>query len=145
MPEKDFRLDTRFSDRPSPYIRPAAIVFAVVGITIIILSMTTGFASRVLPMEDRYLTALIPQAPDGSEPLALRSIEQEITDTMATISGTVYNRTTFTITDLQAVINIRDKFGFNTQTVNVPLDPKDVPAQAAATFRSTIMLSSPLA
>jgi hypothetical protein len=106
--------------------------------------MTTSFASRVLPMEDQYFVALIPQAPDGAEPLALRSIDHMETDTMLTVSGTVFNRTTFTITGLQAVIDIHDKFGFTTQSANVPLEPKDVPAQAAATFQSTITLQNPL-
>jgi hypothetical protein len=145
MADNDFRLDTRYSARPNPYVRPAAVAFAVVAIAIIILSMTTSFASRVLPMEDQYLVALIPQAPDGAEPLALRSLEHMETDNMITVRGTVFNRTAFTVTGLQAVIEIHDKFGFTTQSTRVDLDPKDVPSQAAATFQSTIMLPSPVA
>jgi hypothetical protein len=145
MADNDFRLDTRYSGRPNPYVRPAAVAFAVVAIVIIILTMTTSLASRVLPMEDQYFVALIPQAPDGAEPLALRSIDHMETDTMLTVSGTVFNRTAFTITGLQAVIDIHDKFGFTTQSASIPLEPKDVPAQAAATFQSTIMLKNPLA
>src|SRR5881409_252022 len=123
MAEHEFKLDTRFSDRPSTFVRPAAIIFAVIGITVIILSMTTGLASRLLPMEDKYLVALIPQAPDGAQPLSLRTLEHQATDTEVTVSGTVFNRTEFTVAGLQAVIDIHDKFGFTTQSVAVPLEP----------------------
>ena len=146
MAEHEFKLDTRFSDRPPTYLRPAATIFAVIGITVIILTMTTGLASRLLPMEDKYLAALIPQAPDGAEPLSLQTLEHEITDNILTVKATVFNRTEFTISGLQAVVDIHDKFGFTTQSVAVPLEPKDLPSRGMAAFQTTITLTTnPLA
>ena len=145
MAEHEFKLDTRFSDRPRTYVRPIATAVAIAGIVLIILTMTTGISARLLPMEDKYLIALIPQAPDGAQPLALKMLQHQANETMVTVSGTVLNRTQYTITGLQAVLDIHDKFGFTTQSVTIPLDPKDVPAGSAATFQTTVMLTSPLA
>jgi len=145
MAEQEFKLDTRFSDRPKAYVRPLAALVAVAGIALIILSVTTGLSSRLLPMEDKYLNDLVPQAPDGAEPLSLKSLQHQATDTSISISGTVGNRTQYTMVGLQAVIDIKDKFGFQTQTVNVPLEPKDVPAGGLAAFQTTIMVPGQVA
>jgi hypothetical protein len=151
MAAGDFRLDTRYSSRQNPFIRPAAVIFAVVAIIIIISSMTTNLAARLLPMEDKYLVAIIPQAPDGSEPLSLTALEEmcqpypcgEPKENSLIVSGKVTNRTQYTLSGVQAVVELKDKFNFVKQSVGIPLDPKDVPAQGMANFQTTIMLHEP--
>src|SRR5262245_6115440 len=86
MAEHDFKLDTRFSDRPRTYVRPLATAVAIAGIVLIILTMTTGISARLLPMEDKYLIALIPQAPDGAEPLSLKTLQHQANETTAMVS-----------------------------------------------------------
>src|SRR5262245_8299016 len=144
MAEHEFKLDTRFSDAPSPYLRPAATVVAVLGIIGILLTMTTNVASRVLPMEDRYLQALVPQAPDGGLPLSLQVLRhQEPADKALTLEGSVVNRSSYSITDLEAVIQIQDRFGFTKQTVTVPVEPREIPTQGTGTFQTSIPLAEP--
>jgi hypothetical protein len=144
MAEHEFKLDTRFSDRPKTWIRPAAVLAAVLGVAGIILTMTTNVASRILPMEDRYLLALIPQAPDGAEPLSLRTLEHDLTDDKLTVSGTVQNRTDYSIAGLQVVIQIQDRFGFTKQTVSFPVQPEMIPTQGTGTFQANVPLSEKL-
>jgi hypothetical protein len=143
MAEHEFRIDTRFSDRPNKYAKQMWALAAAAGIVLIILTMTTGISARLLPMEDKYLIALIPKASDGAEPLALKTLQHELKENQFTVSGTVQNRTEYTITGLQAVLDIHDKFSFTTQSVNIPLDPKDVPAGGLAAFQTTVMPASP--
>jgi hypothetical protein len=138
MAEREFKLETRFSDSSAPQLRLGALITAIVGIVVIILTMTTEIASHLLPMDDRYLVALIPQAPDGGEPLALISLKQDATDTLLTIEGTIKNRTDFSIANVEVVIEVQDRFGLTAQTVIIPVKPADLPTQEPGTFQASI-------
>ena len=144
MAEKEFKLDTRFSDRPKTWVRPVAVIVAVACIGGIVLTMVTGVSSRMLPMEEQYLLALIPPAPDSAEPLSLRMLDHQLMDDMFTVSGAVLNRTDYSITGLQTVVQIQDRFGFTKQTVTIPIRPEIVPPQGTGTFQTTLMLSEKL-
>jgi hypothetical protein len=139
----EFKLDTTFTGA-NRNLRPAGVIFAAAGILIILLTVTTNFAEWMLPMDETYLLALVPRAADGTEALSLQMLSQEASDTALTVNGTVMNRTEFAISDLQAEIQIQDRFGFTVNTVNIPLEPREVPSQETATFLSTIMLQEPL-
>src|SRR4029077_860161 len=87
------RLDLTFTSQERSYARPVGIGVAAAMIVFIVLTMTTTLASKILPMSDEYLLVMIPPAPDGAEPLALKSLMHEIDDKTISVSGSVMNRT----------------------------------------------------
>jgi len=140
-PEKDdFRLDMTFTgkDRTLLMKRIAAVV-AAVGIVIILASMTTSLAARLLPMSDLYLQVLVPQAPDGKEPLSLKTLDNTTDGDTLSVTGTILNRTDFPISGLLAVLTAQD-VRYNRQTTSVPTTPGDIPSGGTANFQIGITL-----
>jgi hypothetical protein len=139
-PERnDFKLEMTFTGKGRDYSRPIGVVFVIIGITVILMSMTSNLASDILPMNDDYLQVLVPSAPDGKEPLALKTLDQQMTDSTVSITGTVLNRTDFPISGLDAEIQAMDASG-HFKTVEVPLTPSDIPSQGTGSFQATVTL-----
>ena len=139
-PQKDdFKLDLTFTGQGKDYSRPIGFAVAIVGITFILMLMTSNLAAHILPMNDDYLQVLVPAAPDGKEPLALKTLDQQLTDSTIAITGTVANRTDYPIVGLEAVIDAQDIAG-NPKTVAVAVTPSEVPAKGTATFQATVTL-----
>ena len=141
MNQEDFKLDTTFTDSSRNWIKPTAVVSAIVLVLGIILTMTTDVASRILPMDESYLTALVPRAPDGAEPLSLKALEQEIVDKTLTVRGSVENRTDYSVSGIAAVIQPLDMYGIPLMTVEIFVEPPDVPAHSSAMFQTTVTLN----
>ena len=137
----DFKLDLTFTGGQKNRGIPVATGVAVTLIVFIILTMTTGIASAILPMSDDYLLVMIPTAPDGAEPLGLRSLTYEITDDKTiTVNGSVANRTDQAMSNVLAVVEIQDTTGRFPQTVEVPVQPPDLAPQGAGTFMTMATL-----
>jgi hypothetical protein len=136
----DFHIDLRFSgqDKHTTYL--VASIAAVVGIAFIVLTMTTGVAAWLLPMEDQYLQVLVPVAADGAEPLSLKALEHEINDKRIAVHGTVANRTDYNISNVIAVVEMQDTTGRFSQTLEVPVEPIDLPPQASGNFMASATL-----
>ena len=115
------------------------IVGAAVLIVIILATMTTGIAARLLPMNDTYLQVLVPVAQDGKEPLALKTLDNSTTDNTLTVNGTVENRTEFPVSGIVAVLEAMDK-GYAKQQVQVPLNPAELPSKGVANFTASVTL-----
>jgi hypothetical protein len=142
IPEKkDFHLDLTFTDRPNKLVLPIAIAVASIGIVLIVATMFTHFAERMLPMSDSYLQVLVPRAPDGKEALSLVALDYPTTDNTLSVSGSVVNRTDFPITGLMAVVTAQD-VNNAVQTVEVPLTPSEIPSQGSGSFQTTITLGA---
>src|SRR5207237_4037357 len=109
--QTDFHVDMTFTGRDSNYGRPVAIGVAIVVIIFIIATMTTNVAAKLLPMTDEYLQVMVPVAPDGGEPLSLTLLTHEINEKTISVTGSVMNRTTQTISSVIAVIEIQDTTG----------------------------------
>jgi len=138
MADKDLKFETRFS-RSSGW---GPVVAGIIGLLIIVgivLTMTTGLADRLLPMQDSYLDVLVPSAPDGSEALSLRSLTQKSDKTSLAVEGTVANRTDAPITGLSAVIEFKDKYTLPFQTITVAVEPSPLDRGAVGAFRATAM------
>ena len=136
----EFRFDLSASRSRNSHTRLIAAGVALLFIVFIILTMTTDIASRMLPMRDDYLLAMIPVAPDGAEPLALTTLDHEITDKTITMRGSVMNRTDYPISGLLAVIEVVDTTGRFGQTLEVVPDPAELPAHATSAFQTTVTL-----
>jgi hypothetical protein len=120
-PENDgFKIDLSASRSKKAYIRPVSAGLAAAVILFIVLTMTTDIASRILPMRDDYLLAMIPAAPDGAEALGLKTDQP--------------------LQGLLAVLDIVDTTGRFGQTLELTPDPADIPPQGTATFQTTVTL-----
>jgi hypothetical protein len=141
-PEKDdFQLDMTFTGQENRLVKPIAIAVAAVGVVLILATMTTDFAAHVLPMSDEYLQVLVPQAKDGKEPLALKTLDQTTTDNTLTVTGSVLNRTDFPVSGLVAVLEGQD-VNYGKQRTEVPLDPAEIPSQGTASFEASITFAA---
>ena len=140
-PEKeDFYVDLPFSGPEKRYFRPIAFIVASITIAFVIATMTTEIASLVLPMSDDYLQALVPVAPDGAEPLSLRTLEHEITDNTIIVRGAVTNRTDYIVSNILAVIEMQETTTRFAQTAEVPVEPPELAPQASGSFMATATL-----
>jgi hypothetical protein len=140
-PEKDdFRLDLTFTGKDrTPLLNRIAIGVAAAGILFILATMTTGLAAHLLPMSDQYLQVLVPQAPDGKEPLALKTLDNTIEGSTLSVTGTIQNRTDFPVSGLLAVLTAQD-VRYNRQTTSVPLTPADIPSGGTGNFQISITM-----
>ena len=140
-PEDDnLHLDLTFTGRERNYLRPLALVSAIVAIAGIVALMTTDVASRVLPMNDEYLQVLVPRAPDGKEALSLKTLDHEIVEKTLRVRGTIGNRTEFPVAGLVAVIEAHDVVYGPPQTVEVPVEPAEIPSMGDGSFQASITL-----
>ena len=136
----DFQVDLTFSgqDKHSAYL--VGSIAAVAGIAFIILTMTTDVAARLLPMDDQYLQVLVPVAADGAEPLSLQELGHEINDKTIAVHGAVANRTDYDVANVVAVVEMQDTTGRFPQTLEVPVEPADLPPQASGNFMASATL-----
>ncbi len=134
------RLDLTFTSQERSYARPVGIGVAAAMIVFIVLTMTTTLASKILPMSDEYLLVMIPPAPDGAEPLALKSLMHEIDDKTISVSGSIMNRTAQSISNVVAVVEMQDTTGRFPQTQEVPVQPVELPPQAVGAFMAMATL-----
>jgi hypothetical protein len=142
--EKDFHFDLVASGPQKSYARPTGIVIAAVTIVFIIATMTTNVATSILPMNDEYLNALIPLAPDGAEPLSLQKLEHETAGKTVTVRGVIGNRTEYPLKDMLAVIQIQDAQGIFQDPLEIPVDPPEIPVEGTAAFQGSATLSEQL-
>jgi hypothetical protein len=138
-PEQDqFRIDLTASD-PQRHTRAYAAAMAAVTILFILLTMTTDISTRILPMKDEYLQVMIPLAPDGSEAISLKSLDHEIIENSIRVRGSVMNRTAYPLSGLTAVVDLIETTGRFGQTVDLPLDPPEIPVGGTSAFETTVI------
>jgi hypothetical protein len=137
---EDFHLDLTFTGTEKSYARPVGLGVAAAAILFIILTMTTSVASKILPITDDYLLVMIPAAPDGAEPLALKSLKYEPDETSISVDGSIMNRAAEPMSNVLAVVEVQDTTGRFPQTVEVPVQPQDLPPQATGTFSTMVTL-----
>jgi len=134
------RLDLTFTGQDKSNARPIGIGVAAVLIVFIILTMTTTLASKVLPMSDEYLLVMIPPSPDGAEPLGLKSLMHEIDGKTISVNGSVLNRTTQSMSNVLAVVEMQDTTGRFPETQEVAVQPVELPPQGIGTFMAMATL-----
>ena len=139
--KKDFHLVLTFTARPNKLKLPIAIAVASAGVLLIVVTMFTNIAARMLPMSDSYLQVLVPRAADGKEALSLVKLDYPTPDNTLGVSGPVVNPTDFPINGLMAVVTAQD-INNAVQTVEVPLTPAEIPSQGERIFETTITLGA---
>jgi hypothetical protein len=137
MADDDIKFETRFSQSRGlfPYVA------GILGLAVVVLAFmyVTGIGRDRLPYSE-YFAVHAPTADDGSEALSLQMLQTISNDTMASIEGTVLNRTGAPISGLVAVIAVTDKFTLPVETVNAPIDPAELGPKATGMFHATVTL-----
>jgi hypothetical protein len=136
----EYHVDLSFTGQGRDYSRPIGFAVAAAGIIFIIATMTTSLAARILPMNDSYLGAMIPVAPDGGEPLGLTSLMHDITEKTISVSGSVMNRSDEPMSNIVAVFDMQDTTGRFPQTVTAPVAPAELPPHGAGNFMAMATL-----
>jgi hypothetical protein len=136
----DFHLDLRYSGEKKDYARPIGIAVAAAVILLMLLTMTTSVASKILPMTDEYLLVMIPPAPDGGEALAIKSLMHEINEKTIYVSGSIMNRANTPMSNIHAVVEMQDTTGRFPQTLEVPVQPDNLPPQGVGNFMAMATL-----
>ena len=136
----DFHVDLTFSGEDRHHRRLIASIVASVSILFIVATMTTNLAIHILPMDDRYMQILVPLAPDGSEPLSLKTLDHQISGNTISVRGTIVNRTEYPVSDIVAVVEMQDTTGRFPQTVEIPIQPRELPPQLPGEFMTTATL-----
>jgi len=137
--DDDFKIDLTFTGRDSN-LRVGATIAAVIGLIFVVATMTTNLAEGLLPMTDEYLQVMIPIAPDGGEPLSLKSLQHEIKDKTISVSGEIANRTDQPVSGILAVVQLNDTTGRFPQTQEIPIMPPDLPPQGSGAFMAMATL-----
>ncbi len=136
----DFKFDLTASDPRNGHARLTGAFVAVAGIAFIIATMTTGVSARILPMNEDYVQALVPRAPDGAEPLSLKALDHSITGNTITITGAAGNRTDFAISDVIAVIDLQEITGRFPQTIEAKVEPAEIQPQGISNFQASVTM-----
>ena len=136
----DFHIDMTFTGQDRKLARPIGIAVAAVAIIFIFATMTTNVAAHLLPMTDEYLQAMIPTAPDGTEPLGLTMLSADITEKTISVTGAITNRTKEPMPNVLAVVQMQGTTGRFPQTAEVPVMPADLQPGATATFMTMATL-----
>ena len=130
----DLNFETRFSRSRGlfPYVAGA------VGLALLVLIiMVVSGKFDYLPYSE-YFKVRAPSAADGSQALALLSLNHKEEKNTVTISGTLTNRTESPISGLVAVITVTDSFTLPVQTVNVPVEPVELGPKAMGMFETVV-------
>ena len=130
----DFNLETRFS-RSRGLFSYIALALGL-GLLVLVVMVVSG-KFDYLPYSE-YFAVRAPAAADGTEALALLSLDEKEDQKTVTISGTLMNRTESPISGLVAVITVTDNFTLPVQTVNVPVEPAELDPKATGMFQTTV-------
>lgn len=138
MDQRDFKLETTFTDRNNT--RWLATALAAVLLTGIALTIWTSLPEALLPMTDESMRALVPQGVDGAEPLALKTVNQELQDGVLSVAGVVENRSNMDIETLLVVIEATGISGRPAKPVEAPVETLPLMAHRTSNFQVTAMM-----
>ncbi len=100
-----------------------AIAVSVLGVWFVYASSCTDLSKRWLPYTQETAQLIVPETPDGTEPLELLRLTHSIDSNQITIRGVVRNRATQPIDDLRATIILNFVTGFNSIEKDVAVIP----------------------
>jgi hypothetical protein len=112
---------------------------AIVGgaLAILILALIVVVAMKFIPVRDE---SGVPRLPGGAPPLSLNTLTTTMDEKTKTVSieGAVFNRSQTALKGLLASIELKDRYTFAFQTVNVPVQPAELGGRMSGTFRATV-------
>jgi hypothetical protein len=127
----DIKLETTFSKKRdlSGILIGLAGILAIVAIVVIVM--------RLIPPKDN---SGLPPMPAGEQPLSLNKLINKLDEKTktATIEGAVFNRSQSAIKGLIASIQLKDQYTLPFQTVNIPVEPAELPGRTSGEFHTTV-------
>ncbi|PYV92312.1 MAG: hypothetical protein DMG05_05080 [Acidobacteria bacterium] len=113
----------------------SALLFSVFGLWFVYKVTFTDVAEKWLPYTLETAQVLVPEAPDGQEPIELLDLTNTISENRINIQGKIRNRTHQPIEDLMATINLSFVSTVNTVVKDVPLVPTKIEPGFEALFQ----------
>ena len=112
-----------------------ALSFSILGLWFIYEATFTDAGERWLPYSMDTAQVLVPEAPDGQEPIELLDLTNTISENRINIQGKIRNRTHQPIEDLMATITLSFVSTVNTVVKDVPLVPTKIEPGFEALFQ----------
>jgi hypothetical protein len=128
------------ADPKYDYVRILAGV--VIGLAVLAIGVFsfTDLSSALLPMDDAYLTVLIPSTEDGSPPFVLDELSHDLSGNSLSVSGRVTNNSLRELENVLAVVRVEETTGRFPATLEVPVDPSPLPAGETGQFATSVTL-----
>ena len=118
-----------------------ALFFSIFGLWFIYKVTFTDAAEKWLPYSMETAQVLVPEAPDGQEPIELLELTPTISEKQISIQGKVRNRTLQPIEDLMATITVSFVSSLNTVVKDVALAPNKIEPGFEALFQFEASIS----
>jgi hypothetical protein len=130
-------------DRPFPYKKAwfwGAVFLSIFGVWFIYKVTFTDVAKNWLPYNEENAQLLVPESPDGKEPIELLELTHTLSENEINIQGKLKNRTQQPIEDLMATVTVE-------LVGTVALIEKEVtvvPSKIEPGFEALFQLSQPV-
>ncbi|PYV45246.1 MAG: hypothetical protein DMG06_03200 [Acidobacteria bacterium] len=112
-----------------------ALSFSILGLWFIYEATFTDAGERWLPYSMDTAQVLVPEAPDGQEPIELLDLTNTISENRINIQGKIRNRTNQPIEDLLATVTVSFVSTVNTVAKDVALVPNKIEPGFEALFQ----------
>jgi hypothetical protein len=127
--EDDSPFSLELVDRPFPLKKVwfwGAVLFSILGVWFIYEVTFTDVAGKWLPYTEATAQLLVPETPDGQEPIELLELTHTLSENEISIQGKLKNRTRQTIEDLVATVTVEFVGTVSLIEKDVPVEPSKI-------------------
>jgi len=136
--EGESPLHLELIDRPFPLKRVwfwGAVLVSILGVWLIFKVTFTDAAKNWLPYTEERAQLLVPESPDGKEPIELLELTHSLSDNEISIQGKLKNRTRQPIEDLLATVTVEFLGTVNVVEKDVTVQPVKIEPGFEALFQ----------
>ena len=136
--EGESPLHLELIDRPFPLKRVwfwGALLVSIFGVWLIFRVTFTDAAKNWLPYTEEHAQLLVPESPDGQEPIELLELTHSLSDNEISIQGKLKNRTQQPIEDLLATVTVEFLGTLNVIEKDVTVQPVKIEPGSEALFQ----------
>jgi hypothetical protein len=136
--EDDSPIRLELVDRPFPLKKVwfwGAVFLSIFGVWFIYEVTFTDVAKKWLPYTEETAQLLVPQSPEGQEPIELLDLTHTLSENEISIQGKLKNRTRQTIEDLVATVTVEFIGTVNLIEKDVPVEPSKIGPGFEALFQ----------
>ncbi len=136
--EEESSIHLEFVDRPFPLKKVwfwGALLVSIFGVWFIFKVTFTDAARNWLPYTEEQAQLLVPESPDGKEPIELLELTHSLSDNEISIQGKLRNRTQQPVEDLLATVTLEFLGTVNLIEKDVTVQPGKVEPGSEALFQ----------
>jgi hypothetical protein len=112
-----------------------AVLFSLIGVWFIYAVTFTDLSKEWVPFAQETAQLLVPEAPDGQEPVELLELSHSLTEDRISIQGKIKNRTAEALDDLMATIALSFMDPQKSVERDVALSPERIEPGSEASFQ----------